>query len=212
MEDKVQEPLKPLEQLCQENSLQKYFVGSIADIHINVESIRLKETVPIRVQQLFETAKNLSVYAWFVYYFHTVAELIGFIALEAALLDRAQTENPARDLTRSPGISKLLKEAIQKKWLTEESMPDRALIARMRVQQRKIIESIRTQSESSTIPEPTVDEIAEEESTMQLLPQIINSAPALRNDLAHGKFWLHNNSATTLRTTSRIINQLFTES
>lgn len=72
------------------------------DYHEALSKIVLNDTVPARSRELFETAKNLSLYSWFVYRFHPIAELTGWLALENALLEKAKREGElARDTERA---------------------------------------------------------------------------------------------------------------
>lgn len=50
-----------------------------------MSELTLHSGVPVAVLQTFETAKNVSLYSWFVYRFHRVAELVVYSALEFAL-------------------------------------------------------------------------------------------------------------------------------
>ena len=59
--------------------------------------------------ELFDTARNPSLCTWFVYD-HPIAELTGFLALNAALKERARQEGLQRAEERSFG--RLIKKAI----------------------------------------------------------------------------------------------------
>ena len=71
----VEDPLKSLNEICSPDPRQKHFTGSLSDRHHILSEINLHLGVPVDVRQLFETAKNLCLYTWFVYRFHQVAEL-----------------------------------------------------------------------------------------------------------------------------------------
>ncbi len=92
--NELQDPLKPLDRIYEPDERQISFTASLEDRHAALEEITLSDAAPLDVRQLFETAKNLSLYSWFVYRFHQVSELISFSALEMALRERYLLENP----------------------------------------------------------------------------------------------------------------------
>jgi hypothetical protein len=59
----LQGPLTPLDQICEQDERQTSFEDTLEDNHAELNGIVLNETVPIDVGQLFETAKNLSLYS-----------------------------------------------------------------------------------------------------------------------------------------------------
>ena len=200
--------LKSLQAICEPDERQRFFVGSIQDYHEELSKIVLNDTVPAGSRQLFETAKNLSLYSWFVYRFHPIAELTGWLALENALLEKAKREGElASDTERSPALRRLLAMACKHSWLQEDRIADRREAARARVQQRKVTEAI--VKNVDWVEDVTETEISEEAVNMRLLPQICRAASELRNHLAHGGQMLHPNSRATLRVTADLINQLF---
>lgn len=85
----VQDPLKALDRITQADPRHDGPLGSLERLHANLDTIRLQSCVPLHVRQLFETAKNLSLYSWFAFRFHPVAKLMGYASLERALKERA---------------------------------------------------------------------------------------------------------------------------
>lgn len=67
----------------------------VETLHELVEGIRLSDKVPEPVRSHFETAKNLILYSWFVYYFNAVAAMQAFASLEMAV--RAKTNATKKD-------------------------------------------------------------------------------------------------------------------
>ncbi len=57
----------------------------IDDIYSLVEGVRLNDNVPEEIRSHFETAKNLILYAWFVYSFNAVAALHALATLERSV-------------------------------------------------------------------------------------------------------------------------------
>lgn len=67
---------------------------SLAERHADVAQFDLLPTVPEDIRIHFDTAKNLYLYAWFVYRFYPVAEQQALITLEFALRERLALSYP----------------------------------------------------------------------------------------------------------------------
>ena len=77
-----------------EPDIRQQHLCTLEEMHQLLDDIVLNDEVPDDVYQLFETAKNLSLYSWFMYRFHQVAELMSYTALEMALRHRYLLEHP----------------------------------------------------------------------------------------------------------------------
>lgn len=202
--------LKSLSELIEGDERQRMF-GSAEGLHEALENIVLLPNVPEHVRTLFDTARNLSLCTWYVYEFHPIAELTGFLALEAALKTRAKIDSSA--LASDKSFRKLIKHAMAEGWVAEERIAHRREIARRRVEDRKAIASIRRMDElgvdSIGVDEPTEDEIDAEARDMKILVHVCEAAIGLRNGLAHGEIVLAPDSAWRLRMTADLINQIY---
>lgn len=117
--------LKPASSIHEEDPRFRHFVTvehgvtrpmSAADLYGMIEPIQLSNYVPEDIQREFDTARNAFIYSWFVYEFTTLAELGSFTALELALRRRLF---PAElGPSRSPGLSRLLKAAVEAGYLS----------------------------------------------------------------------------------------------
>ncbi|MFJ3059016.1 hypothetical protein [Herbaspirillum sp. NPDC087042] len=88
-----------------------------------INSFALIPCVPQSIQTHFETAKNLFLYAWFVYRFHMVAEQYAFSTLELALREGLiQIGLINRDSDQLPGLSKMLKLAHSNALITNNQL------------------------------------------------------------------------------------------
>lgn len=212
MQTAVDDPLKPLDKVTEPDERQANFVASLADIHTELSDLTLHTGVPVAVRQLFETAKNVSLYSWFVYRFHQVAELVAYSALEFALRSRAgYVEFDGTEKKRLPGLSKLLKRAHSEGWLKSEAFRSLGDMAFRRARHAVIVESIQQMGDRDEIllHEPTQEEIARAAAEIDVAQILLRTAPELRNALAHGSSMLHPNSRSTLRLVCEAINQLF---
>lgn len=188
----------------------KFFAASIDEVHSRLTEVQLTSSVPESVHTLFETAKNLSFYAWHVFEFHAVADLIGYQSLELAVRLRAEREDVNE---RKKTFSELISLAIELGWIVEEKMPHRLGIAKMRIEERRMIDAISRSNDSGDaileIPPPTDSEIEAEANEMEIARSVCRAAVRLRNGLAHGRHYTIPNSAHRLKTAAALINQLF---
>lgn len=214
--EELQDPLKPLDQICEPDERQASFISTLEDNHAELNNIILNEAVPIDVKQLFETAKNLSLYSWFVYRFHQVSELIAFSALEMALRERYLAENPVDAKSkkkRTPSLYGLMQHAKKEKWLKNENFPSLYTRARHIAEENKMMEKMKShdfdKEPSMPVDEPTDVEVKEALESLDMVEAITSNAHKIRNDLAHGSKILHPNSIWTLQTTAEVINQIY---
>jgi hypothetical protein len=212
MTEEVQDPLKALSEVCAPDARQAAFVGTLADTHAILTQITLHAGVPINVRQLFETAKNVSLYSWFVYRFHQVAESVAYSALEMALRERAgfvEWSGPAapRHLTLRP----LLDQAKKERWIRNENFPSLRRMATEKARMEKLALLLPTMTANKDYPiaEPTEDEINAAMRTLDFVQILVENAPQLRNWLAHGSSMLSPRSLRTLELVAEVVNQLF---
>lgn len=205
----IDDPLRPLSQIYEPDERRANLVGTMAEEYADLASMKLHDGVPLDVRQLFETAKNVSLYSWFVFRFHPVAESVGFAALELALnLRRSGASNLAPD-HRSPGLSILLKDAYRESVLRDAGFPSREGYVYQAALQRKIVEAVLAGAENGEIAQPTEDELTAAQADFRLAEYLIALWPSVRNALAHGSPMLVPRSRSTLRLISEAINQLF---
>jgi hypothetical protein len=214
MSNEIEDPLKELSEVYMADVRQANFVGDLSDNHAVLSQIVLHDQVPPNVRQLFETAKNVSLYSWFVYRFHQVAEQVAFSALEMALRERAgHTEFAPPTGTWIPGLKDLLIKAKKDRWIRTEDFPS---LRNMAVERARSLQFASFVQKQGTTPEaivPTLDPTDEEIAAAMReidVPQIlIDTAPQLRNSLAHGSSRVSPTSLRILQLTSEAINQMF---
>ena len=214
MSDEIEDPLKALSEIYQPDVRQGNLVGDLSDIHAILTEIELQDGVPPNVRQLFETAKNVSLYSWFVYRFQQVSEMVAFSALEMALRERAgYAEFAPHRGTRIPGLRELLTTAKQEKWIRTEDFPLLPAMAVKRARDMQFERFLQKQGMAPgdivPMPDPTEEEIAAATCEIDVPQILIDAAPQLRNSLAHGSSRLSPTSLWTLRLTSEAINQMF---
>lgn len=203
----LDDPLKELAAICEPDSRQSLFAHCLQDLHGFLKNLQLHAGVPKKIRQLFETAKNLCLYSWFVYPFHQVAEMTAFSALEFALRVRAGLG----ESEPGPGLSKLLKQAQQEGWLSNERFACRRQMginrARDKITRQLISERVGT--DPIEVPDPSNGEIERAIGEVDVIDILVRITPKLRNSLAHGSSRLHPGSTWTLQAACGAIAQLF---
>jgi hypothetical protein len=138
---------------------------------------------PEEIVSGFVTAQHLSIYAWFVYPFSSVAELQALITLERALRRRMNNE-PA------PGLKARLRHAIRVGWIKGEML--RAF-------------------DPCNVPVPAM-EFAErplDPNGPETLHTFVDNLPEQRNWLAHGNWQGGGDVFIVLDIVLQLINQLY---
>ena len=101
----------------------------ISDLHEEVELITLEETVPELVRSEFNVARNLCLYSWYCYSFHSVACFKAYSTIEMALRIRLGKPDEAKCNLR-PMLEEAVAKGILQDKLAPETYPDlRNLIA-----------------------------------------------------------------------------------
>lgn len=220
---------------------QGFRAKTLEDQHAAVAEMTLHAGVPDAVVVKFETAKNLNLFSWFVYRFHSAARSHAYECLELALRIRFKDELYAREERKRlaryeaerernpdnakpyqpmdkeefrPMLRKLLEYAIEVGELKNENFSAWQTRTRVRARHRRDIERIKNM-QALGVTELEIDdskiEITPEDRDHDYLAQVLNSVPLLRNHYAHGTTALDDKSLVTLRLVAEIINQVFPE-
>jgi hypothetical protein len=194
---------------------QKGAVG-IAEHHAKVAKLRLAATMPESIPVQFETAKNLYLYAWFVYRFYPVAEHHALTCLELGLRLRFPDPLPKKYWNKpdswKPTLRPLLNFAIDTGAIKNEGFHQwhdqvdfRARERYSNERQREMVQRNLEQIEldySQAVPN-------DQDRDWNYLPILLEVLPGIRNSYAHGSTMLHNQVLGTLELVCEILNQLF---
>jgi hypothetical protein len=178
----------------------------------------LADSVPYPVRVHFETAKNLYLYAWFVYRFHPVAEKHVLATLEFALRERLAPMFPEQfgpQAKRHPTLRTLIAKARKEKLLTNAGLRATERRARQRAEHRVALERIRYMQDkglTELVCDATPAVPLPEDYAHDLLKIFEETLPRIRNDYAHGSATLHNTVLGTFEIVTDLINQLFIKS
>jgi len=215
---------------------------ALEDHYDAVARITLHDGVPRQIFVKFETAKNLNLFSWFVYRFHSAARSHVYECLEFALRIRFGDELLAheekrrrtryeREVRSDPQIAKpykpidkerfrptmhpLLKYAIEIGALKNENFTAWQLKTRVRSRSRMDIEAIQ-RMKLLGLSEMQTDSselcVTDEDRDHDYLGSVLQAVPFLRNHYAHGTGALDDKSLSALRLASEIINQVFPRS
>lgn len=232
--------LRSVDRLSTPDARMRHFViaeaGSFRSIsqddrHLSIASFELRPEVPREVRVHFDTARNLYLYAWFVYRFHVIAEQQALASLEMALrlrlIDctalpadgtfgigplRKAADSVGAERLKKRGLSSLLKSASENGFISNDRCASRLRwaqdMAYHRVRAEQLNHMIRSGQSEMTVPDevpvPTLDELAHD-----WIGDFIDSLPRLRNTYAHGSSMLHPSVLRTFDVVANLTNQLF---
>lgn len=188
----------------------------LADQHAAVAQFKLNPSVPEKVAIHFETAKNLYLYAWFVFRFYPVAEQQALASLEFALnkrlADFIEAHKEKYPKAGPPGLSKLLSHARNDGLIRNEALSGRERWALGMARRRYSDEQMRKMQENG-LDELVFDDshVVPTEADLQYdwLDNFVRTIPRIRNDYAHGSSTLHHTVLHTFDVVSQLINQLY---
>jgi hypothetical protein len=218
------EGLRPAKYVCEPDPRSTTFVRvdrtngtsrpiELADHHEQISTHTLHAGVPAEIVLQFETARNVYLYAWFVYRFYPVAEHQCLACLELALRERLKAEiRTGKIRGKNPTLRPLLKYAVEHRLVKNEGFwawQNRGETnSRRRVEMEKLREATEKNLTEITWDESDIQITAEDLDWdyVKMLPDLL---PTLRNDYAHGSTELHNWALRSFQVVSEIINQLY---
>jgi hypothetical protein len=190
---------------------------TLVDRHQTIAEYVLVDSVPQAIRVHFETAKNLYLYAWFVYRFYPVAEKQALASLEFALRERLTVfllEKHGAEVKIPKGLSKLFAKAVAENLLTNEGLRANERLARKRASYRASMERIQEMQALG------LNQMEYEETAIEPLPEDYahnslkifgETLPQIRNDYAHGSSMLHASVLSTFEIVTDLVNQLFVQ-
>ncbi len=182
----------------------------ISDHYKAIAQYNLNRSVPRDIAIQFETAKNLYLYAWYIYRFHPVAEHHALACLELALRERYSKEIPKE----KPTLHHLLRYAIDRGDIKNEGFREWHAAVKNRAEYRYSVEK------SKEMQEKGLDQIelhyeevkiTDIDRNLDYVKIIWETLPKTRNLYAHGTTMLHNTVLGTFEIVSEIVNQIYPE-
>jgi hypothetical protein len=191
---------------------------SLAAQHRDIEAIQLTVAVPEAVAIQFETARNLYLYAWYVFRFLPVAQSQALFALEFGLRVRfpdrlpEQYQHPKQE---HPMLAGLLRYAIDQGLIRNDGFRRWHRAAEDKARQRRSMEAFQTMIDqklgSMEIDEYEPVNITLEDQSWDLVHVLRRSLPTLRNELAHGSSMLTHQALGTIELVAEILSQVYTQ-
>ncbi|WP_244135120.1 hypothetical protein [Burkholderia sp. BCC0322] len=189
---------------------------SFAAHHRDIEAIQLPDHVPEAVCIQFETARNLYLYAWYVYRFFPVSQSQALFTLELGLRTRLPNRLPERYQSPrlpQPMLAGLLAYAIDQGLIRNEGFRRWHQAAEDRARQRRSMDvfqsMIAQQLESIEIDESPQVTSTPEDQSWDLVQILRKHLPSLRNELAHGSSMLTNQVIGTIELVAEILSQIY---
>jgi hypothetical protein len=184
----------------------------VADQYEAIACFSLNDTVPEGIAIHFETAKNLYLYAWFVFRFYPVSEQQALASLEFALRERFSDFVKAQSGTRGLGLKKLLTHAIEKGYIRNELFTTRERWAWKRAETRYLIEKtqeMRLAGSGSIDWNEAEVVVTQDDLDCDWLKIFQETIPKNRNEYAHGSKALKHTVLHTFEMVTELINQLY---
>lgn len=178
-----------------------------------ISPLQLGPEVPEAIAIHFETAKNVLLYAWFVYRFHMVAEQYVLSTLELALRERLLRDKLITISENwTPGLKLMLGKARDHGLVSNERFEPGRQLARRRAEHRQSMEMIYRMQEQGLREisyDPSQIEVTAEDLSQDWIEQFIDSLPDLRNMHAHGTANLYPTVFGTFRIVHNLAGQMF---
>ncbi len=181
----------------------------------DISQFKLTLAVPLDIRVHFETAKNLYLYAWFVYRFYPVAEQQALATLEFGLRERLALLYPdmcGPNSKRIPGLSKMLETARKDELISNSGMRATERQAMLRARNRVSDDATRRLIESGaefTEFDPNSAILEPQDYSDDALSIFMKTLPAIRNTYAHGSFTLNPDVLGTFEIVTDLVNQLY---
>lgn len=186
---------------------------SLTAHHAGVAAIQISSAVPEPVATQFENARNLYLYAWYVYRFYMPATAAALSALEFGLRERLRTMQPEKEQGKKLMLKRLLHMAVDQGLVRNEGFRRwhhaAQVSARERISLAALKAMIDSKLDSVEYKVPEFPDILPEDQQWDLVGGLPDSLPAIRNELAHGSSMLTNHVLGTIELVAEILNQLF---
>jgi len=185
---------------------------TLVELYNDISTVELLGNVPKDVRILFDTAKNLVLYSWFVYEFITVAEMQAYSTLELAL--KSRLGNPMKRIGKKGHqkplmLAELLQRAVSMKLVISCELPTYKRIIKENESNEGVFDQLFEETDSAQ----KIDYVAAPPmGADEWLEHVITSMPKWRNDLAHGSPKLFPAaSGFALSISADIINALYAD-
>ena len=186
--------------------------------HADIARFQLSSNVPEDVIIHFETAKNIYLYAWYVFRFYPVAEHQVLASLEMGLrmkISKPMPSNSAQKNKRNSNLTlaPLLRKAIDQGLIKNEGFSMWHSIVQKRARHRMMSERIAEMKLNDSIKSIEYDEVTltPEDLNYDYVSELEKILSGIRNSYAHGSANLHNQVLGTFKLVSEILAQIYSK-
>jgi len=216
--------LKDLRDVCKQDQRCRH---SLEDRHKSIDIYALHIGVPLKIREVYDVARNIYLYGWYVYRFNNVAESQAFGALEYCLKERigdselkvyinerkkAYREETGRRINLNKGLKLYIEYCRDKQLVCNEGFRawhDKSYNdACEKYKHQKLNEMIDQGLDEIELDYTNV-QVSEEECEYDHIQHLIDTTNKVRNIYAHGTSMLHPNVLYTFEMVSEFINQLY---
>jgi hypothetical protein len=190
---------------------------TLEDHHANISQFQLSSNVPEDVVLQYETAKNIYLYAWYVYRFYPAAEHLALACLEMGLRKQFPEGlplgygNKIRPNVR-PTLAPLLRYAVDQGLIKNEGFTRWHRLVEQRTRNRVMLERIEDMEVTNFLSRETnIDEVAAnvQDLDCEFVSALEDILPGLRNSYAHGTSRLNNQVLGTFELIKEILAQIY---
>jgi hypothetical protein len=190
---------------------------TLEDHHADISQFQLSANVPEDVVIQYETAKNIYLYAWYVYRFYSAAEHLALACLEMGLRKRFPEGlppgygNKIRPNVR-PTLAPLLRYAVDQGLIKNEGFSRWHRLVEQRTRNRIMFEQIADMEMTNSLTRKTnIDEVAAnaQDFDCEFVSALEVILPGIRNSYAHGSSRLDNQVLGTFELIKEILTQIY---
>jgi hypothetical protein len=183
--------------------------------HQRIAQFVLADSVPTPVAIQFETAKNLYLYAWYVYRFYPAAESLALTTLEFGLRERmehSQFDVANKQRRSPPTLPILLRQAVEIGLIRNEGFQRWHDAGQWHAIERHRMESLIAAAEQN-LDSIEIDDrdavVTSDDRNWDLVEVLLSTLHKHRNMHAHGGPYLTPHVLGTFELVMEILNQLF---
>ncbi|MBX9899366.1 MAG: hypothetical protein K2Y28_01160 [Burkholderiaceae bacterium] len=190
---------------------------TLEDHHADIARFLLSPDVPKDVVIQYETAKNIYLYAWYVYRFYSVAEHQALACLEMGLRKRFPGALPPGYGNKNkpnvrPTLAPLMRYAIDQGLIRNEGFSRWHQLVRQRTRNRLMYEQIEDMTmTNSMVREINVDDVVANAQDLDcdFVSALDEILPGIRNSYAHGSTRLTSQVLGTFELVNEILAQVY---
>jgi len=216
--------LQELNEVCKKDERIRH---SLEARHEVISGYSLHAGVPLKVREVYDVARNLYLYGWYVYRFNNVAESQAFKALEYCLKERigeneirkyvkerkkTHLDTTGKRINLNKGLKLYIEYCRDKKLIFNNGFSawyNKLYNDACEKYKMQKLKEMREQNLDEIELDYSEVHISDETTDYDHIQHLIDNANKIRNIYAHGTSMLHPNVLYTFEMVSEFINQLY---